>query len=219
MLGGLFGVPKNEVTPQGAEVLRLTIGLRPINENFLPLGGNLSTLPILSQMVQLEALWRRVGNLLRRHSSHVLHCRCSQQVEKMFGLFQANPAGYAPTRCNWGFHPIQQSITNGFCKLNVGSPTPSQESYIGRAFEDSWTSLMKFEGIGNSRPIVLGFGYNLIILISWRSSQREYLHLSTGPWWKNSEIPIHPQKWKESSRGCWGSWNARGLDWREQRYM
>ena len=56
MLGGLFGVPKNEVTPQGAEVLRLTIDLRPINENFLPLGGNLSTLPILSQMVQLEAL-------------------------------------------------------------------------------------------------------------------------------------------------------------------
>ena len=54
ILGGLFGVPKNEWTQDGTEVLRLIMDLRPINENFLPLGGDLSTLPVLSQMVQLE---------------------------------------------------------------------------------------------------------------------------------------------------------------------
>lgn len=54
ILGGLFGVPKNETTPDGIEVLRLIMDLRPINENFLPLGGDLSTLPVISQMAQLE---------------------------------------------------------------------------------------------------------------------------------------------------------------------
>ena len=53
-MGGLFGVPKNETTPDGIEVLRLIMDLRPINENFLPLGGDLSTLPVISQMAQLE---------------------------------------------------------------------------------------------------------------------------------------------------------------------
>ena len=54
ILGGLFGVPKNETTPDGVEVLRLIMDLRPVNENFLPLGGDLSTLPVISQMAQLE---------------------------------------------------------------------------------------------------------------------------------------------------------------------
>ena len=40
VLGGLFGVPKHELIPDGVEGLRLIIGLRPINENFLPLGGD-----------------------------------------------------------------------------------------------------------------------------------------------------------------------------------
>jgi len=54
VLGELFEVPKSVFTSQGVEVLRLIMDLRPINENFLPLCGDLSTLPVLSQMVQLE---------------------------------------------------------------------------------------------------------------------------------------------------------------------
>ena len=54
ILGGLFGVPKNESTPEGVPVLRLIMDLRPINENFLALRGELSTLPVLSQMFQLH---------------------------------------------------------------------------------------------------------------------------------------------------------------------
>ena len=54
ILGGIFGVPKNESTESGIPILRLIMDLRPINENFLPLGGDLSTLPVLSQMFQLQ---------------------------------------------------------------------------------------------------------------------------------------------------------------------
>lgn len=54
ILGGLFGVPKNEEKPDGTPIVRLIMDLRPINQNFLPLGGDLSTLPVMSQMFQLE---------------------------------------------------------------------------------------------------------------------------------------------------------------------
>ena len=54
VLGGIFGVPKNERTPEGVDILRLIMDLRPINECFLNLGGDLSTLPVMSQMIQLE---------------------------------------------------------------------------------------------------------------------------------------------------------------------
>ena len=54
ILGGLFGVPKGEEPPSGIPILRLIMDFRPINENFLGLGGDLSTLPVLSQLVQLE---------------------------------------------------------------------------------------------------------------------------------------------------------------------
>ena len=54
ILGGIFGVPKGETTPAGVPILRLIMDLRPINQNFIPLGGDLSTLPMLSQMFQLE---------------------------------------------------------------------------------------------------------------------------------------------------------------------
>ena len=54
ILGGLFGVPKNESTDSGVPILRLIMDFRPINENFLNLGGDLTTLPVLSQMFQLE---------------------------------------------------------------------------------------------------------------------------------------------------------------------
>ena len=54
ILGGLFGVPKNEVTSSGTPILRLIMDFRPINENFLNLGGDLCTLPVISQLFQLE---------------------------------------------------------------------------------------------------------------------------------------------------------------------
>ena len=54
ILGGLFGVPKGEKTADGTEILRLIMDLRPINECFLSLTGDLCTLPVLSQMFQFE---------------------------------------------------------------------------------------------------------------------------------------------------------------------
>lgn len=54
ILGGLFGVPKDEVTKDGVEILRLIMDLRPINANFLALGGDLGSLPMISQLFQLE---------------------------------------------------------------------------------------------------------------------------------------------------------------------
>ena len=54
VLGGIFGVPKHEKTSEGVDILRLIMDLRPINECFLNLGGDLSTLPVMSQMIQLQ---------------------------------------------------------------------------------------------------------------------------------------------------------------------
>lgn len=54
ILGGLFGVPKDEVTKDGVEILRLIMDLRPINANFLALGGDLGSFPMISQLFQLE---------------------------------------------------------------------------------------------------------------------------------------------------------------------
>ena len=54
ILGGMFGVPKHEFTQNGVPILRLIMDFRPINENFLNLGGDLTTLPVLSQLFQLE---------------------------------------------------------------------------------------------------------------------------------------------------------------------
>lgn len=54
VLGGIFGVPKGEETKDGVEILRLIMDLRPINCNFLSLGGDLGSLPMISQLFQLE---------------------------------------------------------------------------------------------------------------------------------------------------------------------
>ena len=54
VLGGLFGVPKGEQTSAGVDILRLIMDLRPTNECFLSLNGDLCTLPVLSQMFQFE---------------------------------------------------------------------------------------------------------------------------------------------------------------------
>ena len=45
ILGGIFGVPKGETTKDGVETLRLIMDLRPINCNFLSLGGDLGSSP------------------------------------------------------------------------------------------------------------------------------------------------------------------------------
>ena len=53
ILGGLFGVPKNEYVG-GVPVLRLIRDLRPINQLFEAVAGDLPTLPMLSQLFPLE---------------------------------------------------------------------------------------------------------------------------------------------------------------------
>ena len=53
VLGGLFGVPKNEEV-DGIPVLRLIMDLRPINKLFESIVGDLNTLPMLGQLLPLE---------------------------------------------------------------------------------------------------------------------------------------------------------------------
>ena len=53
ILGGLFGVPKMEEA-DGVPVLRLIMDLRPINQCFESIAGDLGTLPMLSQLFPLE---------------------------------------------------------------------------------------------------------------------------------------------------------------------
>ena len=53
VLGGLFGVPKMEEV-SGIPVLRLIMDLRPINQLFEAIAGDLHTLPMLSQLFPLE---------------------------------------------------------------------------------------------------------------------------------------------------------------------
>ena len=53
ILGGLFGVPKMEEV-DGVPVLRLIMDLRPINQLFESIVGDLHTLPMLSQFFPLE---------------------------------------------------------------------------------------------------------------------------------------------------------------------
>ena len=72
IMGGIFGVEKGEKTPEGIDILRLNMDLRPINANFLNLNGDLTTLPVLSQMYQLE---------LRPHEDLVIS---SEDIRAMF---------------------------------------------------------------------------------------------------------------------------------------
>ena len=72
ILGGMFGVPKNEPTAAGIPILRLIMDFRPINENFLSLGGDLATLPMLSHLVQLQ---------IQPHESI---CISSEDIRAMF---------------------------------------------------------------------------------------------------------------------------------------
>lgn len=53
VLGGLFGVPKNEEV-DGIPVLRLIMDLRPVNFLFESTVGDMPTLPMLSQLQPLE---------------------------------------------------------------------------------------------------------------------------------------------------------------------
>ena len=53
ILGGLFGVPKAEEINQ-VPVLRLIMDLRPVNQLFEAVAGDMHTLPMLSQLFPLE---------------------------------------------------------------------------------------------------------------------------------------------------------------------
>ena len=53
ILGRLFGIPKMEEV-DGVPVLRLIMDLRPINQLFEAVAGDLHTLPMLSQLFPLE---------------------------------------------------------------------------------------------------------------------------------------------------------------------
>ena len=105
ILGGLFGVPKQERTSSGHEILRLIMDLRPINQNFLSLGGDLSTLPVLSQMFQLE---------LHVHESIIIS---SEDIRAMFYIVGL-PEVWKPYL---GFSRV---IPRRFC------PADSTEDYI-----------------------------------------------------------------------------------------
>ena len=50
LLNGLFGVTKDDFTPDGTEIYRLIMNLIPLNKICLPLGGDIATLPSWSSM-------------------------------------------------------------------------------------------------------------------------------------------------------------------------
>ena len=50
LLNGLFGVTKDDFTPEGTEIYRLIMNLIPLNNLCMPLGGDVATLPAWSTM-------------------------------------------------------------------------------------------------------------------------------------------------------------------------
>ena len=50
LLNGLFGVTKDDFTPEGTEIYRLIMNLIPLNNLCMPLGGDVATLPAWSSM-------------------------------------------------------------------------------------------------------------------------------------------------------------------------
>ena len=82
ILGGIFGVPKDEIGEDGVEILRLIMDLRPINANFLGLGGDLGSLPMISQLFQLE---------LQPHENIVVS---SEDIRAMFYIIGLPPAWF-----------------------------------------------------------------------------------------------------------------------------
>jgi len=105
ILGGLFGVPKNETKEDGTAILRLIMDLRPVNQNFLPLGGDLSTLPVLSQMFQLE---------LHPHQDLIIS---SEDIRAMFYIIGLPPVWY-PYLC------FERPVPRSFV------PASSKENYL-----------------------------------------------------------------------------------------
>ena len=76
ILGVLFGVPKNEVTSSGTPILRLMMGFRPINENFLNLGVT------CAQLFQLE---------MRPHEEIIIS---SEDIRAMFSSLAFRLLGF-----------------------------------------------------------------------------------------------------------------------------
>ena len=82
ILGGIFGVPKDEIGEDGVEILRLIMDLRPINANFLGLGGDWGSLPMISQLFQLEP---------QPHENIVVS---SEDIRAMFYIIGLPPARF-----------------------------------------------------------------------------------------------------------------------------
>ena len=86
VLGGLFGVPKMEEV-NGVPVLRLIMDLRPINQLFEAIAGDLHTLPMLSQLFPLGAIpLRECHHFVRGHQVYVLYRRFAQILETPPGI-------------------------------------------------------------------------------------------------------------------------------------
>lgn len=103
ILGGLFGVPKGETKANGTDILRLIMDLRGINQVFLSLGGDLSTLPVMSQLFQLQ---------LHPHEQLTIS---SEDIRSMFYIIGLPPC-WAPYLC------FGRVVPSRFNPPNVTSP-------------------------------------------------------------------------------------------------
>ena len=86
VLNGLFGVEKGE-SHQGVPIHRLTMNLIPTNTLFLPVKGDVDTLPLLPQDdCPGTPTLRGTAGFVRRYSSHVLHLLPSSGLVSIFGI-------------------------------------------------------------------------------------------------------------------------------------
>ena len=92
VLSGLFGVTKNEFTPEGVEHLRLIMNLTPLNDLCRPLASDIATLPSWAWYVSpLFGRQRRAGGFLRGYSMFLLHLQSSGGVAPFSGFQSGGP--------------------------------------------------------------------------------------------------------------------------------